>query len=395
MSKLNYSKWDHIEVSDDEDDTHPNVDTPSLFKWRHEARIQREAEANADKAKRQAQMKLLDEEKKAKESALSKLAGAEGDAAVAQAKGLSADVAELQKQHEEMRKKEAEIERYEKEHPHLNVDNMSKDKKNRTMINKDSEPAKQMDISEFFEKYKKECRVFGMYSKPEDSQRYLKEHPEIVCDHLASYLIVWCVDLQVEGKTDLMERVAHQTIVAQFIMELAKSIKRDPRQCVDGFFHKLKNPEPQYMEAFTDELNSLKERVRKRAIERKKEAEDRVKAEEEAERKERLGPGGLDPLEVLETLPQDIRNAFEKQDTPALQAGFAKLSKEDAEYHFKRVVDSGLWVPQKSSSSTDTDAAGNDVDDDDDEDEAADVAEAKTAAAAETATKEGEATVEK
>ena len=38
---LDYRKWDHIEVSDDEDDTHPNIDTPSLFKWRHEARVQR------------------------------------------------------------------------------------------------------------------------------------------------------------------------------------------------------------------------------------------------------------------------------------------------------------------------------------------------------------------
>ena len=28
-------------MSDDEDDTHPNIDTPSLFKWRHEARVQR------------------------------------------------------------------------------------------------------------------------------------------------------------------------------------------------------------------------------------------------------------------------------------------------------------------------------------------------------------------
>ncbi len=28
-------------MSDDEDDTHPNIDTPSLFKWRHEARVKR------------------------------------------------------------------------------------------------------------------------------------------------------------------------------------------------------------------------------------------------------------------------------------------------------------------------------------------------------------------
>lgn len=36
MSRIDYSVWDHIEVSDDEDDTHPNIDTPSLFRWRHQ-----------------------------------------------------------------------------------------------------------------------------------------------------------------------------------------------------------------------------------------------------------------------------------------------------------------------------------------------------------------------
>lgn len=29
---IDYSKWKDIEVSDDEDDTHPNIDTPSLFR---------------------------------------------------------------------------------------------------------------------------------------------------------------------------------------------------------------------------------------------------------------------------------------------------------------------------------------------------------------------------
>jgi cell division cycle protein 37 len=39
---VGFRKKDHIEVSpDDEDDTHPNIDTPSLFKWRHEPRVQR------------------------------------------------------------------------------------------------------------------------------------------------------------------------------------------------------------------------------------------------------------------------------------------------------------------------------------------------------------------
>lgn len=48
MSRLDYSKWDHIEISDDEDDTHPNIDTPSLFRWRHQARVERMEKQKAD-----------------------------------------------------------------------------------------------------------------------------------------------------------------------------------------------------------------------------------------------------------------------------------------------------------------------------------------------------------
>jgi len=42
----------------------------------------------------------------------------------------------------------------------------------------------------------------------------------------------------------------------------------------------------------------------------------------------RLGPGGLDPLEVLETLPLKIKEAFESQNTPQLQQAFAELPPE-------------------------------------------------------------------
>lgn len=46
---IDYSKWKSIEVSDDEDDTHPNIDTPSLFRWRHQARLERMAETKQQK----------------------------------------------------------------------------------------------------------------------------------------------------------------------------------------------------------------------------------------------------------------------------------------------------------------------------------------------------------
>jgi hypothetical protein len=46
-----------FQVSDDEDDTHPNIDTPSLFKWRHEARVQRDQEFDHRKKETEAELK--------------------------------------------------------------------------------------------------------------------------------------------------------------------------------------------------------------------------------------------------------------------------------------------------------------------------------------------------
>lgn len=124
----------------------------------------------------------------------------------------------------------------------------------------------------------------------------------------------------------------------QYILELAKSIKRDPRECVNAFFARLATADGEYKAAFDDEVNSLIQRVKKRAVDRRVEAEEKIK-------RERLGPGGLDPLEVLESLPESIKDAFSKQDTPALQKAFADLPPEEAKYHYDRVVQSGLWVP--------------------------------------------------
>merc|ERR1712080_765652 len=58
---IDYSKWKNIEISDDEEDTHPNIDTPSLFKWRHEARVQRMEEF--DKKKKDAEEERLKKER--------------------------------------------------------------------------------------------------------------------------------------------------------------------------------------------------------------------------------------------------------------------------------------------------------------------------------------------
>ena len=41
MGKVTIVEYIWSQISDDEDDTHPNVDTASLFRWRHQARVER------------------------------------------------------------------------------------------------------------------------------------------------------------------------------------------------------------------------------------------------------------------------------------------------------------------------------------------------------------------
>ena len=66
--------------------------------------------------------------------------------------------------------------------------------------------------------------------------------------------------------------------------------------------------------------------------------------EEELSREERLGPGGLDPVEVFESLPENVQEAFQSKDTEKLQAALQALPLEEAKKILKDCVDSGLWV---------------------------------------------------
>ena len=63
-------------------------------------------------------------------------------------------------------------------------------------------------------------------------------------------------------------------------------------------------------------------------------------------REERLGPGGLDPVEVLEMLPPELQEAFHSRSVEALKEVIAGMSPSDAKKWMKMCVDSGLWVPQ-------------------------------------------------
>ncbi|XP_075403003.1 hsp90 co-chaperone Cdc37 [Tenrec ecaudatus] len=350
---VDYSVWDHIEVSDDEDETHPNIDTASLFRWRHQARLERMEQFQKEKEElergcRESKRKVAACQRKLKE-----LEGAGGEANPGELERLQSEVQQLRKEERSWEQKLEEMRKKEKNVP-WNVDTLSKDGFSKSMVNtkpepaaEDSEEAREQKHKTFVEKYEQQIKHFGMLHRWDDSQKYLSDNVHLVCEETANYLVIWCIDLEVEEKCALMEQVAHQTIVMQFILELAKSLKVDPRACFRQFFTKIKTADRQYMEGFNDELGAFKERVRGRA---KLRIEKAVKEYEEEERKKRLGPGGLDPVEVYESLPEELQKCFDVKDVQMLQDAISKMDPTDAKYHMQRCIDSGLWVPNSKSS---------------------------------------------
>jgi len=347
MSRIDYSVWDNIEVSDDEDDTHPNIDTPSLFRWRHQARVEKMEDfqkktEDLEKAHAESKRKLTDAQKKTRE-----LANSATDDAKAELSKAQAEEKRLKKEERESEKKMDDHRREEKKMP-WNVDTLSKEGFSKSVVNvkpdigEETEEQKEEKHKTFVEKYEKEIKHFGMLRRWDDSQKYLSDNSHLVCEETANYLVIMCIDLEVEEKHALMNQVAHQTIVMQFILELAKSLKVDPRGCFRQFFAKIKTADQQYQDAFNEELESFKERVRGRA---KIRIEKAMKEYEEEERQKRIGPGGLDPVEVYETLPEEMQKCFDEKDISMLQDAISKMDPTEAKVHMKRCIESGLWVP--------------------------------------------------
>merc|ERR1712018_807740 len=182
-------------------------------------------------------------------------------------------------------------------------------------------------------------------------------------------LVIQCLNLEMEEKHGAMEQVAHQCICVQYLLELAKQLDVDPRSCIASFFSKIQIADLEYRKAFDDELEAFKDRIRKRAIEKLKEQIEEAKKEEELERQSRLGPGGLDPVEVFESLPKILQECFESQDIGKLQQAIASLPVEEARHHMKRCVDSGLWKPATDDPGTNPEDGFRKRDNDDDEEE--------------------------
>ncbi|XP_035027106.2 hsp90 co-chaperone Cdc37 isoform X2 [Hippoglossus stenolepis] len=284
----------------------------------------------------------------------------------AELKKVQAEARKLKKDEKTFANMLKEHQREEKKLP-WNVDSISKEGFSKSIVNVQPENKQETEAEKlekhktFAEKHAEEIKHFGMLRRWDDSQKYLSDNPHLVCEETANSLVVACIDFEADEKHAVMEQVAHQAIVMQCILDLSRTLKVDPRGCFRQFFSNIKTADQTCQDAFHHELELLKERVRSCAQIRMESAMGEVEEEEEEEREKRLGPGGLDPVEVYESLPEEIQRSFDEKNIQMLQQAMSKLHPEEGKYHLKRCIDSGLWVPESGE--------GDEEDDEEEEDE--------------------------
>ena len=175
-----------IQISDDEDDTHPNIDTASLFRWRHQARLEREEQ-------RAKEIQQIEAQKLAAKQKIEELKKKEK---VVNNEELEKEFKHLELEQRKYEEKERELIKAERMAP-WNVDTISKESWSKTIFNK---PAKREDTSnltneelelrykEFVEKHEAKVKEYGMLSKFDDSKQFLMQNQD-----LGNLLVDWLI----------------------------------------------------------------------------------------------------------------------------------------------------------------------------------------------------------
>jgi len=213
---INYSKWDNLELSDDEEHFHPNIDNNLMIRLQREKRQQREAE----------------EEKKKQELL---------------AKGTPDALEEMEKL-ERMKKlhvgnicHDKYSSKHEASKPSSSAEapQAAKDTKLRVAA---TEPESFTDgYEEFLRSHTATLEEYAAIDdEDEKSEAYILSHTELLSEHATGYYLLQCISLQAEGKTRSMKKMARQYLLLTYVCDLAKTMPgRDARDAIRPLFRKM------------------------------------------------------------------------------------------------------------------------------------------------------------
>ncbi|CAD7975865.1 unnamed protein product [Amoebophrya sp. A25] len=216
------------------------------------------------------------------------------------------------------------------------------------------------------------------------TQQLLEKKGDLLVDlpHAQTYLLLTCLEYEMAGNRKKMYQCAQQSQLLTHIKELAKSFGRPPRDIVTRWFDKIADNDDA-KKIWENDVDGFAEKVKARAIEKKKEQEEEAKRKKEAEtnyvaehywkRKEevdeddedeergeavplvqamkqmtkeerlKMAPGGIDPLEVFENLPAEMRECFESQEVGRLVELQKTMDPRIFNPALMQCIQAGLW----------------------------------------------------
>lgn len=324
MSKLSfdYAKWDRLEISDDEETFHPNLDTGLNIRVNRITRDRKEEEIDTQKA-------------------------------------------ELEKSGQNDKAAKLESKRP------LHVGNICHVAEERTIIQsgdgsrvdrtKKGEESFSVDEYDMFKTDHK--RLLDAFENAgwEESREMLINHGDVLmADYANNYYMLSTLEEEMKGNKGRVQKLGRQGQIISQIFQLAEPMKRPPRDLVPRFFQKFEHDASRA--AFQEGVDHFLKQIAKRALDKKKEQEEEKREAEAAaaaqedlqpvslveamytmSKEERMGPGGLDPVEVFESLPEEMQGCFKSGDTEMLKKVAMEMNPKDFEHHFQRCIDAGLW----------------------------------------------------
>jgi cell division cycle protein 37 len=119
---------------------------------------------------------------------------------------LKKELEELEKEGQIIQKKDEDLHKKDKSTP-WNVDTISEPGFTKTVINtkpqrqKDenlTEEEKEARMKKFIKENEKALKQYGMLRKYDDSKKFLLDHSQLACEETANYLVIWCINLEME-----------------------------------------------------------------------------------------------------------------------------------------------------------------------------------------------------
>jgi cell division cycle protein 37 len=197
----------------------------------------------------------------------------------------------------------------------------------------------------------------------DESREMLVSSGDILLNTYAdSYFMLEALDEEMQGNREMASKLCHQSQMVSHIHRLAEPLHRPARDLVPVFFEKFGSEAGRVI--FQQDVDRFIDQISKRAAD--KHAEQAKAAEKAAvvaaaeatgnlrrerlvdamytmKKEDRLGPGGLDPVEVFESLPECLQHAFKAGDIEMLQKVASEMEEQEFDQHLQKCIDSGLW----------------------------------------------------